>query len=60
MSHETSSVRSLILAFLSLMVLLALTYRRDRRSPVYFMLVYAAIDGLITGAMYGVQFYGAF
>lgn len=38
----------------------AFTYRLDRRSPVYFLLVYAAVDGLITGAMYGIQFYGAF
>jgi hypothetical protein len=47
-------------AVVGVLVAWALTYRRDRRSPVYFMLVYAAIDGLITGAMYGVQFYGAF
>jgi hypothetical protein len=47
-------------AVLGIMVGWAFTYRLDRRSPVYFMLIYAAVDGLITGAMYGVQFYGAF
>lgn len=47
-------------AVVGLIVAWALTYRADRRSPVYFLLIYAAVDGVITGAMYGVQFYGAF
>jgi hypothetical protein len=36
------------------------TYRRDTRSPVYFLLIYAGVDGLLTGALYGVLVYAAF
>lgn len=36
------------------------TYHHERRSPVYFLLIYAAVDGLLTGALYGELVYGAF
>lgn len=36
------------------------TYRRQVRSPIYFILIYAAIDGMLTGAVYGLHFYAAF
>jgi hypothetical protein len=36
------------------------TYRREVRSPIYFILIYAGIDGLLTGAIYGLHFYAAF
>jgi hypothetical protein len=36
------------------------TYRRNSNSPLFFMLLYIAIDALLTMAIYGVLFYGAF
>jgi hypothetical protein len=36
------------------------TYRRKTDSPLYFMILYVAIDTLFTMAVYGVLFYGAF
>ncbi|MCI0394647.1 MAG: hypothetical protein L0322_06875, partial [Chloroflexi bacterium] len=35
------------------------TYRRDVNSLLYFILLYGAIDGLLTMAVYGVLVYGA-
>jgi hypothetical protein len=36
------------------------TYRRKAESPLYFMILYVAIDTLFTMSIYGVLFYGAF
>lgn len=36
------------------------TYRRRTDSPLYFMILYVAVDTLFTMAIYGVLFYGAF
>lgn len=36
------------------------TYRRRTQSPLYFMILYVATDTLLTMAIYGVLFYGAF
>jgi len=36
------------------------TYRRKTDSPLYFMILYVAVDTLFTMAIYGVLFYGAF
>lgn len=35
-----------------------LTYRRERPSALFFFLLYAFIDGILTTAVYGVLFYG--
>jgi hypothetical protein len=35
------------------------TYRRERNSPLFFLLTFIAIDGLVSIAVYGVIFYGA-
>lgn len=35
------------------------TYRRSNRSPLFFFLIYALIDGVLTMAIYGVIFYRA-
>lgn len=36
------------------------TYRRKTESPLYFMILFVAVDTLFTMAVYGVLFYGAF
>lgn len=36
------------------------TYRRKTESPLYFMILFVAVDTLFTMAIYGVLFYGAF
>lgn len=36
------------------------TYRRNSNSPLFFMLLYIAVDTLFTMSIYGVLFYGAF
>lgn len=35
------------------------TFARDRRSALFFTLIYAGVDGLLTVALYGVVFYSA-
>ena len=36
------------------------TYRKDTRSPIYFMLIYAGVDAFLTTAVYGILIYGSF
>jgi hypothetical protein len=36
-----------------------MTYRRERNSPLFFLLTFVAVDGMISIAIYGVIFYGA-
>jgi hypothetical protein len=36
------------------------TYRRSNPSTLFFVLIFAAVDGVLTVAVYGVLFYGAF
>lgn len=36
------------------------TYRRKNRTPLFFVLIFAAVDGILTIAIYGVIFYSAF
>lgn len=35
------------------------TYRVERRSPMIFFIIYAAVDGFLTTGLYGALFYGA-
>ncbi|MDZ7844775.1 MAG: hypothetical protein U5K99_08250 [Anaerolineales bacterium] len=36
------------------------TYRKESSSPVYFLMVYAGMDALLSTAVYGILIYGAF
>lgn len=49
----------LISTGLGLYVAWRMTYGRDRRIPLFFILMFSAVDGLITIAIYGVIFYNA-
>jgi hypothetical protein len=49
-----------LIAALALRIAWGLTYRRDRPSALYLLLLYAAIDGVLTTAVYGVIFLAAF
>lgn len=49
-----------LIGLLGFLVAWGLTYRREVRSPIYFLLIYAAVDGMLTGAVYGLHFYAAF
>jgi hypothetical protein len=50
----------LIATALALLVAWHFTYRQDRPSPLFFMLIYAAADGVLTTAVYGVLIFAAF
>jgi len=50
----------LLMGGLALAVAWRYTYGRDRPSLFFFLLVYVAVDGVLTMAVYGVTFYGAF
>jgi hypothetical protein len=49
----------LILTGLALLAAWHYTYRRQRPSPLYFLLIYVAVDGVLTVAVYGVLFLGS-
>lgn len=48
------------IAVLALYLAWRFTYRVQRRSPFFFLLIYAAVDGIMTMAVYGVIVFGAF
>lgn len=48
------------ITLLALVVAWYFTYRRETKSPVYFMLIFAAADAVMTMAIYGVLIYGGF
>lgn len=48
-----------IIAAIALAISYYLTYGKDRNSLLYFMLLYAALDGLMMMAVYGSWFFGA-
>ena len=50
----------ILIGLLGFLVAWGTTYRRQVRSSIYFVLIYAAVDGLLTGAVYGLHFYAAF
>jgi hypothetical protein len=50
----------LLITGLALAVAWRYTYGRDRPSPFFFLLIYMAVDSILTMAVYGVTFYGAF
>jgi hypothetical protein len=50
----------LLITGLALAVAWRYTYGRDRPSPFFFLLSYMALDSVLTMAVYGVTFYGAF
>ena len=50
----------LLIAGLALLVAWNYTFRRERHTPLFFILIYAAIDGVLTMAVYGVILFGAF
>lgn len=50
----------LLISGLALAVAWRYTYGHERSSPFFFLLIYVAVDGVLTMAVYGVTFYGAF
>ena len=48
-----------LIALLGLWAAWNFTFAKDRRSTLFFILIYAGVDGLLTAAIYGVVFYGA-
>jgi hypothetical protein len=48
------------ISLLALLVAWYFTYRRETKSPVYFMLIFAGADAVMTMAIYGVLIYGGF
>ena len=50
----------LLIAGLALIVAWKYTYGRQRPSPLFFVIIYAAVDGILTVAVYGGIVYGAF
>ena len=50
----------LLISGLALAVAWRYTYGHERPSPFFFLLFYVAVDGVLTMAVYGVTFYGAF
>jgi hypothetical protein len=48
-----------IIAAVGLLLAYSITYRRGKQSLFFFLLVYAALDGLMMMAVYGSWFYGA-
>jgi hypothetical protein len=49
----------ILTSLIALRVAWHFTYRRERNSPLFFLLTFIAIDGLASIAIYGVIFYGA-
>jgi hypothetical protein len=49
----------IVTSLIALRVAWHFTYRRERNSPLFFLLTFIAIDGLVSIAVYGVIFYGA-
>lgn len=49
----------ILITLLALWLAWNFTFGRDRRSALFFTLIYAAVDGLLTIAIYGVVFYNA-
>jgi hypothetical protein len=50
----------LLIAGFALAVAWRYSYGRDRPSPFFFLIFYMAVDSILTMAVYGVTFYGAF
>jgi hypothetical protein len=50
----------LLIMIAAILVAWHFTYRGKNQSPLYFMILYVAIDTLFTMSIYGVLFYGAF
>jgi hypothetical protein len=50
----------LLIAGLALAVAWRYSYGRDRPSPFFFLIFYMVVDSVLTMAVYGVTFYGAF
>lgn len=48
-----------LVGLIGLLVAYRATYGRHNNTPLFFFLIYALVDGLITIALYGVLFYGA-
>jgi hypothetical protein len=46
------------ISVLALVTGLWFTYKRDQRSPLFFILIYGLVDGLLTLSLYGVIFWG--
>jgi hypothetical protein len=49
----------ILLGLIGFWVAYSRTYGRDNRTPLFFFLIYALVDGVLTIAIYGVVFYGA-
>ncbi len=49
-----------LISGLALVVAWRYTYGHDRPSPFFFLLIFVAVDGILTMAVYGVTVYGAF
>ena len=49
-----------LISGLALVVAWRYTYGHERPSPFFFLLIFVAVDGILTMAVYGVTFYGAF
>jgi hypothetical protein len=50
----------LLIAALALLIAWRYTYGRQNRALLFFMLIYIAIDGVLTMAVYGVIIFGAY
>lgn len=53
-------IAPLLFTVLGIWVAWNYTYRRSNPSTLFFVLIFAAVDGVLTVAVYGVLFYGAF
>jgi hypothetical protein len=49
-----------LISGLALAVAWRYTYGHERPSPFFFLLIFVAVDGILTMAVYGVTFYSAF
>jgi hypothetical protein len=50
----------ILITGVALLVAWRFTYGRDRPAPLFFLLIYMVVDSVLTMAIYGVTFYGAF
>ena len=50
----------ILITGVALLVAWRFTYGRDRPSPFFLLLIYLVVDSVLTMAIYGVTFYGAF
>jgi len=53
-------IMPLLIATLAVLTAWRYTYRAERPSALFFLLIYAVVDGGLTMAAYGTVFYGAF